>query len=53
MSGDAPKVTSGGVRAFIQGMSPEERARLVKALAETLVDQLRERQRVESQRVIK
>ena len=53
MSGATPKVTPGGVRAFIQGMSPEERARLVRALAEALVDQLRERRRVESSRVIK
>ena len=47
------KGSSGGVRELLQQLRPEERERLVRALADVLMEQLRERRRVESLRGIK
>lgn len=47
---DQPKGSPGSVRDVLQQLSPEERERLVKALAAALVDQIREHKRVDAMR---
>ncbi len=53
MSNGDGKTAPGGVRAALQQLTAAERERLVKALAEVLIEQIREQRRVESMRRLK
>ena len=50
---DQPKGRPGSVRDALQQLSPEERDRLVKALAAALVDEIRDRQRFDAMRKVR
>jgi len=50
---DAPKGRPGAIRDALKQLSREERDRLVKALAEALVEQIRDHQRFDAMRKLR